>query len=576
MEYYSQQTISQTKPLTSTGLGGRNLALQQSILSKQKNDQQGLAGRIARCFGKIESVIGILSETVPSLVTCTMELMEENKQQDLLIKDLKEQLMPKLTELSHPEQSTTSQNTQRQKEVLIEQEIKNPQEQQNSSSLSVVSNHTLNKQIAQAKQAPTFNFFSMKGFIDVNKKKTVTPNLSQEGNNISEAFKQNNPPSDAYESYFDINDAEERSLLIDGQSNLPQKFKDVRAPLSSKEDLDMKPIDPVQPKIESKKRPYPDSENRDPNEPLIVEENAKTVGNKRGKKKNFLPLLSQSQIWLSKKDDQPIPIRENSKEPERQTNKRPMYEKKYTRQSKNQPNSGSQTEQNVLTPSSIQHDDDVYVALDCVDENKQVTPAPHDESFFKLGGSFNYGKFEQIQSLPPLRDEQQEMLLAYGSSLLNKSERIDLCNLTREDGEKGVGDLEMLVQQTTSSQDVSQEQIEGGDVEINLGTRDRSSSSNRQNLSKASEPTSKTTKGYYKPQLQTKEKSSGKYLYREVVRDKDQRRAMKGFACFRCESFYKALGCEDDKKLQSLCNDCSRHRDNNPILSPRKYYDLDL
>ena len=26
------------------------------------------------------------------------------------------------------------------------------------------------------------------------------------------------------------------------------------------------------------------------------------------------------------------------------------------------------------------------------------------------------------------------------------------------------------------------------------------------------------------------------YLFREVVRDRDQRRAMKGYACFRCES----------------------------------------
>lgn len=53
--------------------------------------------------------------------------------------------------------------------------------------------------------------------------------------------------------------------------------------------------------------------------------------------------------------------------------------------------------------------------------------------------------------------------------------------------------------------------------------------------------------------------------FREVVRDKEKRRNLKGQACFRCKQFYRALGCEEDAVGADMCNECSRHRDNNAI-----------
>jgi len=55
------------------------------------------------------------------------------------------------------------------------------------------------------------------------------------------------------------------------------------------------------------------------------------------------------------------------------------------------------------------------------------------------------------------------------------------------------------------------------------------------------------------------------YKFREVVRDREQRRALPGQSCFRCKQFYEALACEDEAMAAQLCNDCSRHRDKNEI-----------
>lgn len=63
------------------------------------------------------------------------------------------------------------------------------------------------------------------------------------------------------------------------------------------------------------------------------------------------------------------------------------------------------------------------------------------------------------------------------------------------------------------------------------------------------------------------------YQFREVVRNREDRRNLKGQACFRCEQFYTALMGED---AEVMCNECSRHRDNNAIQNtPEKFYDLD-
>lgn len=65
---------------------------------------------------------------------------------------------------------------------------------------------------------------------------------------------------------------------------------------------------------------------------------------------------------------------------------------------------------------------------------------------------------------------------------------------------------------------------------------------------------------------------------RESVRDRDKRRAMKGQACFRCQRFYEILDVENSKKAaEEICNECSRHRDNEPINNtPEQFYDLDI
>lgn len=59
------------------------------------------------------------------------------------------------------------------------------------------------------------------------------------------------------------------------------------------------------------------------------------------------------------------------------------------------------------------------------------------------------------------------------------------------------------------------------------------------------------------------------------MRDKEERRNLRGFACFRCKKFYEALGLTGD--ASEICNECSRHRDNNEIPdTPPKFYDLDI
>ncbi len=79
-------------------------------------------------------------------------------------------------------------------------------------------------------------------------------------------------------------------------------------------------------------------------------------------------------------------------------------------------------------------------------------------------------------------------------------------------------------------------------------------------------------------ELEEKPKQNlNEYKFREVVRDKEQRRQLQGQSCFRCDAFYKALECEDEAKAAQMCNECSRHRDNNPINNtPPMFYDLDI
>lgn len=151
----------------------------------------------------------------------------------------------------------------------------------------------------------------------------------------------------------------------------------------------MRTIDPAPMRSEqySKKRPHPDTENIHPNEPLVVVDLAEvgkttSTGNKRGKKKPVIPLLTQSQMWMTKKDDkqltESITEQPNKERLEREKNKRPLYERKYSRQvSKNHPpSSETHTEQILQSPSSIPQEEDVYVAIDSGEDSlKQITPA---------------------------------------------------------------------------------------------------------------------------------------------------------------------------------------------------------
>ena len=75
-----------------------------------------------------------------------------------------------------------------------------------------------------------------------------------------------------------------------------------------------------------------------------------------------------------------------------------------------------------------------------------------------------------------------------------------------------------------------------------------------------------------------KRKGGKEVKYRETVRDREKRRAMKGQACFRCEKFYQALNVDDPAaEAEKICNECSRHRDNEPINNtPEKFYNLDF
>ena len=73
-------------------------------------------------------------------------------------------------------------------------------------------------------------------------------------------------------------------------------------------------------------------------------------------------------------------------------------------------------------------------------------------------------------------------------------------------------------------------------------------------------------------------KQKQEYKFREVVRDREQRQALKGQSCFRCKTFYDAVGIDEDAQRDvDLCNECSRHRDNEPIQNtPENFYDLDV
>lgn len=68
------------------------------------------------------------------------------------------------------------------------------------------------------------------------------------------------------------------------------------------------------------------------------------------------------------------------------------------------------------------------------------------------------------------------------------------------------------------------------------------------------------------------------YKYQEVVRDKDKRRAMKGFECEQCREFYEALekgGSGKDFNRQEMVCEHSRHRSNHaPDLTPKGFWDL--
>jgi hypothetical protein len=66
------------------------------------------------------------------------------------------------------------------------------------------------------------------------------------------------------------------------------------------------------------------------------------------------------------------------------------------------------------------------------------------------------------------------------------------------------------------------------------------------------------------------------YKYKEVVRDRDKRRAMKGFECDQCREFYEALakGGKDFNREEMVCKH-SRHRSNHaPDLTPDGFWDL--
>ena len=66
------------------------------------------------------------------------------------------------------------------------------------------------------------------------------------------------------------------------------------------------------------------------------------------------------------------------------------------------------------------------------------------------------------------------------------------------------------------------------------------------------------------------------YKYKEVVRDRDKRRAMKGFECDQCREFYEALakGGEDFNREEMVCKH-SRHRSNHaPDLTPDGFWEL--
>ena len=70
------------------------------------------------------------------------------------------------------------------------------------------------------------------------------------------------------------------------------------------------------------------------------------------------------------------------------------------------------------------------------------------------------------------------------------------------------------------------------------------------------------------------------YKYHEVVRNKEKRRAMKGYACEQCRPFVDAIAKGDLKgkhfpNLQEMFCDCSRHRSNHtPQLTPKGFWDL--
>jgi len=70
-------------------------------------------------------------------------------------------------------------------------------------------------------------------------------------------------------------------------------------------------------------------------------------------------------------------------------------------------------------------------------------------------------------------------------------------------------------------------------------------------------------------------KRGAEYKFREVVRDQSLRQRLKGQSCFRCKTFYEAVGLDDTG--DDLCNKCSRHRDDEPIQNtPEHFYDLNV
>mmetsp|Transcript_11833 Transcript_11833/g.33805 ORF Transcript_11833/g.33805 Transcript_11833/m.33805 type:complete len:948 (-) Transcript_11833:2940-5783(-) len=68
------------------------------------------------------------------------------------------------------------------------------------------------------------------------------------------------------------------------------------------------------------------------------------------------------------------------------------------------------------------------------------------------------------------------------------------------------------------------------------------------------------------------------YKFQEVVRDKDRRRAMKGFECEHCRAFYEALakgGSGKDFNREEMVCQHSRHRSNHaPDLTPDGFWEL--